>query len=67
MTSPAPEGELPLAYCANVHPGASLAEVALAAGYYDQAHLGLEFRALAGLTPREFLASVYPDGTTAVA
>ena len=46
---------------------ASLADVALAAGYYDQAHLGLEFRSLAGLTPREFVASVYPDGTTAVA
>ena len=47
--------------------GASLAELALAAGYYDQAHLGLDFRELAGMAPREFIASVYPDGTSAVA
>ena len=29
----------------------ALAELALAAGYYDQAHLGAELRALAGTTP----------------
>lgn len=48
-------------------PFASLSDVALAAGYYDQAHLGLDFRELAGLSPREFVATVYPDGTSAVA
>jgi len=30
------------------------AELAVAAGFYDQAHLANEFRALAGLTPGEF-------------
>jgi AraC-like DNA-binding protein len=47
--------------------GMSVTDVALSAGYYDQAHLGLDFRELAGLTPCELLASAYPDGTTAVA
>jgi AraC-like DNA-binding protein len=32
------------------------AELALRAGFYDQAHLANEFRALCGMTPREFLA-----------
>ncbi len=32
-------------------PNAGGAELALAAGYYDQAHLGREFRALTGLSP----------------
>jgi AraC-like DNA-binding protein len=31
------------------------AELALRAGFYDQAHLANEFRALCGMTPREFL------------
>ena len=35
----------------------SLADLALAAGYYDQPHMNAEFRELSGLTPREFLAS----------
>ena len=35
--------------------GARPAEAATAAGYYDQAHLNREFRALAGCTPRELL------------
>jgi AraC-like DNA-binding protein len=30
--------------------------LALAAGYYDQAHLIREFKALAGVTPRAFAA-----------
>ncbi|MCW5807851.1 MAG: helix-turn-helix transcriptional regulator [Deltaproteobacteria bacterium] len=44
-----------------------LAEVALAAGFYDQAHMNAEFRALAGMTPRQFLAARHPvgDGSTA--
>lgn len=31
------------------------AELAVAHGYYDQAHLANEFRALCGMTPTEFL------------
>jgi AraC-like DNA-binding protein len=44
-----------------------LAEVALDAGFYDQPHMNAEFRALAGVTPREFLAARHPvgDGSTA--
>lgn len=41
---------------------ADLAGVALDAGYYDQPHMNAEFRAMAGVTPREFRAAVhYPD------
>jgi AraC-like DNA-binding protein len=48
-------------------PGPSLTSVALAAGYYDHSHMTLDFRALAGLAPSEFLAARYPDGNSAVA
>lgn len=41
---------------------APLAEVALAAGYYDQPHMNAEFRELSGLAPREVLAARYPTG-----
>jgi AraC-like DNA-binding protein len=35
--------------------GAGFAEAALACGYYDQAHLNREFRALSGCTPTELI------------
>jgi AraC-like DNA-binding protein len=44
--------------------GAPLVDVALEAGFYDQPHMALEFRELAGVAPREFLASRYPGGIT---
>ncbi|WP_342316574.1 helix-turn-helix transcriptional regulator [Lysobacter sp. FW306-1B-D06B] len=37
-------------------PERALADVAFAAGYSDQAHLGREFRALSGLTPQTYRA-----------
>jgi AraC-like DNA-binding protein len=37
------------------------AELALRAGYYDQSHLANEFRALCGLTPRQFLRRTVSD------
>lgn len=45
----------------------TLTEAALSCHYYDQAHMNAEFRALAGVTPRAFLAARHPvgDGTTA--
>jgi len=43
----------------------SLAEVALAAGYYDQPHLNAEFRELSGFSPRDFLAAMrYPESVS---
>ena len=37
---------------------ASWASIAAAAGYYDQAHLIAEFRAIAGVTPRALLGEL---------
>ena len=47
-------------------PAARLTDVALDGQFYDQAHMNAEFRALGGLTPREFLAARHPvgDGST---
>lgn len=40
--------------------GASWATIAATAGYYDQAHLIAEFRAIAGVTPRALLRELQP-------
>lgn len=37
---------------------ATIAQVAAACGYYDQAHLTNEFTDLAGCTPRRWMAEV---------
>jgi AraC-like DNA-binding protein len=39
------------------------AQIALCAGYYDQSHLINEFRALCGLTPRQFMRRVVSDSS----
>ncbi len=41
-------------------PAVEWAEVALANGFYDQSHLSNEFRALAGISPAEYLARRSP-------
>ena len=45
-------------------PSRTLADVAIAAGYYDQSHLTRDFVALAGMTPGSYLAEflVRPRG-----
>ena len=48
-----------------VRPDASLAAIALDAGYYDQAHLNRDFRAFAGCTPTELMARRLPAGYSA--
>ena len=38
-------------------PRADLAQLAVTCGYYDQPHMYRDFRALAGMTPLEYLAA----------
>jgi AraC-like DNA-binding protein len=45
---------------------ATLGEIALDAGYYDQAHFTTEFRAHAGLTPLAYLRALRYPGTTSL-
>ncbi|MBZ0234634.1 MAG: helix-turn-helix domain-containing protein, partial [Deltaproteobacteria bacterium] len=42
---------------AAAHPETPLVEIAYGAGYSDQAHFTRELRALAGMSPREYVAS----------
>jgi transcriptional regulator GlxA family with amidase domain len=42
-------------------------ELALDAGYYDQAHLANEFQALSGLSPTAFLAQARISGSSKTA
>jgi AraC-like DNA-binding protein len=53
---------------AMIHEGAApLADIALAAGYYDQPHMNAEFRELSGLAPTGFLAADRYPGSVSVA
>jgi AraC-like DNA-binding protein len=52
---------------ARLHAGDSpLADVAIAAGYYDQPHMNAEFRELCGMAPSEFLATPRYSATSTV-
>jgi len=43
-------------------PSAGLAELALSAGFADQAHMTRDFRAIADLTPADYFRAAAPDG-----
>ena len=47
--------------------GKPLAETALLAGYYDQAHFSSEFKSHTGMTPSAFLAANRYDGSASIA
>jgi AraC-like DNA-binding protein len=50
-------------WCNASDPDVRWADLALDCGYYDQSHLIKEFRALAGMTPVEFLRQTWSDET----
>jgi AraC-like DNA-binding protein len=43
-------------------PSAGLAELAMAAGFADQAHMTRDFRAITGLTPADYFRATAPQG-----
>ena len=47
-----------------IRDGRDLADVAYTCGYYDQPHFNREFRALAQITPSDFVARELPGGGT---
>jgi AraC-like DNA-binding protein len=49
-----------------LRPAVNWAQLADDCGYYDQAHLALDFRELAGASPREVLRRLGPDGPALV-
>jgi AraC-like DNA-binding protein len=54
------------ALAATANPNATLGEIALAAGYFDQAHFATEFREHAGLTPSAYVRALRYPGTTSL-
>lgn len=47
-----------------LRPGVSLADLASTCGFYDQAHMNREFRALAGSAPSSVLGQIFPSQET---